>query len=130
MSLPAVNACLNAISALLLVTGFTLIRFRQVRLHQACMSLALMSSTLFLISYVTYHWHAGHVHYTGSLRAVYLGILLTHTVLAIVIVPMVLRTLYLAMHQRFLEHRALARWTFPLWLYVSITGVVIYEMLY
>ncbi len=130
LPLPAVNALLNATSAILLVTGFCLIRFKKVRLHQTCMSLALMSSTLFLISYVTYHLHAGHVRYVGPFRVLYLLILLTHTVLAVLIVPMVLRTLYLALRKRFIEHRTLARWTLPLWLYVSVTGVVIYEMLY
>ena len=96
------------------------------------MTSAFITSVLFLAGYLTYHANAGVVHYQGQgmIRTVYLAILTTHTVLAVVIVPMVLRTLYLAVRERFDAHRRWARWTLPLWFYVSVTGVVIYEMLY
>ncbi len=131
-SLPALNAILNATAAVLLVTGYLFIRKGKIGQHLVCMLSAFVVSTLFLISYVVHHAHAGVIHYKGQgmLRTFYFLLLTTHTILAILIVPLVLRTLYLAVHARFIEHRRLARWTFPLWLYVSITGVVIYEMLY
>jgi len=130
--LPALNAILNSVSAVLLLAGFICIRQRRVDLHRFCMISAFIVSTVFLVSYVVHHAHAGVIHYQGQgfLRAVYFTILTTHTILAILIVPLVLRTLYLALNSRFLEHRRWARWTYPIWLYVSITGVVIYEMLY
>ena len=132
MSLPALNACLNFTSAVLLATGYVLIRQGKIAAHRACMGAALTASTLFLVSYVAYHWHAGHVHYAGLgwKHSVYLAILISHTLLAMVIVPLVLRTLYLAWQNRFETHRKWARWTLPLWFYVNVTGVVIYEMLY
>lgn len=131
-ALPAVNALLNATSAALLLTGHFFIRHGQIGRHRACMLGAFLASTLFLTSYLIYHAHAGHVSYTGTgiWRTAYFAILISHTLLAMAIVPLVLRTLYLALGNRFLEHRAWARWTFPIWLYVSVTGVVIYEMLY
>jgi uncharacterized membrane protein YozB (DUF420 family) len=131
-SLPVLNATLNATSAVLLTLGFGFIRKGRVGLHRLCMGSAFVVSTLFLISYLTYHAHAGAVHFRGqgAIRGVYFAILTTHTVLAVLIVPLVLRTLYLAISSRFDAHRRWARWTLPLWLYVSITGVVIYEMLY
>lgn len=132
MSQPALNACLNALSAGLLLAGVFFIRRNNVAAHRACMGSAFFTSTLFLISYVIYHLQAGSVRYTGTgeMRTLYFTILVSHSILAVVVVPMVLRALYLALRNRFPEHRAIARWTFPIWLYVSVTGVVIYEMLY
>lgn len=131
-SLPAINASLNATSALLLILGFLCIKNHRVDLHRLCMGSAFLVSTVFLISYLVYHAHVGSVRYqgVGLIRTIYFTILLTHTVLAAVIVPLILRTLYLAVRARYDLHRRWARWTLPLWLYVSITGVVIYEMLY
>jgi putative membrane protein len=131
-ALPPLNALLNASSALLLITGYGFIRKHRVSAHRACMLSAFICSTLFLISYVTYHAHAGTVHFNrhGLIRTVYFTILTSHTLLAALIVPLVLRTLYLAFQNRFEAHKRLARWTLPLWLYVSVTGVLIYEMLY
>lgn len=130
--LPAVNAFLNALSAVFLLAGFVMIKQKKVTLHRVCMGAALLVSFLFLGSYLYYHAHVGHVRYTGVgiLRTVYFTILLSHTVLATVIVPLVLRTLYLALKNRYEDHRRWARWTLPLWMYVSVTGVVLYEMLY
>jgi len=129
---PAVNATLNGTSAVLIATGRTLIRRGQVVAHRACMIAAVVSSSLFLVSYVYYHAHVGSVHFKGQgwVRSVYFSILLTHTVLAAVIVPLVIVTLARGLRGVFDRHRAVARWTFPLWLYVSVTGVVIYLMLY
>jgi putative membrane protein len=129
---PALNAFLNGISALFLALGFRFIRRGAIAPHRACMLSAFSASVVFLVSYLAYHAQVGHVRYPGSGldRTIYLGILLTHTVLAFVIVPMILRTLYLAVKQRFAEHRRLARWTLPIWFYVSVTGVVIFVMLY
>lgn len=131
-SLPAINAVLNTSCALILSAGFYFIRKKNVRAHRACMVAAFATSTVFLISYLTYHAHAGHVRYQGEglFRGVYFTILITHTILAVVILPMILRTFYLAFKNRVEEHRAWARWTLPLWFYVSVTGVVIYEMLF
>jgi putative membrane protein len=130
--LPLLNAWLNMTSAVLLGSGYLFIRLKHVGLHRLCMLGAFVASTLFLISYVTFHAHAGVVHFKGQglIRTVYFSILISHTILAIVIVPLVLRTLYLALRSRFDTHRKWARWTLPLWFYVSMTGVVIYEMLY
>lgn len=130
--LPALNATLNATSAVLLTTGWILIRRGHWRRHRAFMIAAFCTSVLFLISYLTYHVHAGSKHFTreGPIRVVYFTILLTHTVLAVVIVPLVLVTLSRGLARRFDRHRAIARWTLPLWMYVSITGVVVYLMLY
>ena len=131
-SLPALNASLNAACAVFLILGFGFIRKRRVGPHRFCMGTAFLLSTLFLISYLTYHAHAGQVQFKGQgpIRTIYFTVLTTHTILAALIVPLVLRTLYLALRARFEDHRRWARWTLPLWLYVSITGVVIYEMLY
>jgi putative membrane protein len=132
--LPLINAVLNGTSATLLCTGYYFIRNKNVSLHRRCMLLALVSSTLFLVSYLTYHigFHVGSVHYqgTGWTRPVYFSILLTHTILAVVILPMVLVTVTRALKGRIEKHRQIAHWTLPLWLYVSVTGVVIYWMLY
>ena len=130
--LPSLNALLNLLSALCLSAGYLFIRRKKRNAHRACLLSAFAASTLFLMSDVFYHWRAGVVRYTGRgwIRGVYFSILSTHTVLAIVIVPLVLRTFYLAFQNRFAEHRQWARWTLPLWFYVSVTGVVIYAMLY
>ena len=129
---PLVNASSNAASALCLVAGFLFIRNKNVPLHRAAMGGALAFSTVFLVSYLAYHANVGHVRYTGTgvLRTVYFTILLSHTILAAVIVPLILRTLWLAVRGRFEDHRRWARWTLPMWFYVSVTGVVIYAMLY
>ncbi|MGH9843776.1 MAG: DUF420 domain-containing protein [Blastocatellia bacterium] len=130
--LPALNAVLNSISAILLVTGYRFIRRRNRNAHRNCMIAAFATSTLFLISYLTYHYLHGSTKFQGQgiVRAVYFSILFTHTILAVVIVPMVLVTLSRALKARFDKHRRIARWTLPLWLYVSVTGVVVYLMLY
>ena len=129
---PAFNAALNATSALLLLSGFFFIRAKDIGRHAAFMSGALVVSALFFLSYLAYHAKVGSVHFlgTGWPRPVYFTVLITHTILAVVIVPLALRTLFLAVRKRFPEHIALARWTFPLWLYVSVSGVAVYFMLY
>jgi putative membrane protein len=128
--LPAINASLNATSALLLATGFVLVRRRRVRAHLAAMSAAFGVSTLFLVSYVTYHYHAGSRPFTGPgiVRPIYFFVLVTHIVLAAGIVPLALTTLYRAWRGDFARHRWIARWTLPVWLYVSVTGVIVYWM--
>jgi putative membrane protein len=130
--LPALNATLNATCFVLLTTGYFLIRRGRVAQHRAVMIAAFCTSVVFLISYVTYHAQIGSKHFEGQgpIRTVYYTILLTHTVLAIVIVPMVLMTLSRGLKRRDDRHRAIARWTLPLWMYVSVTGVVVYLMLY
>jgi uncharacterized membrane protein YozB (DUF420 family) len=130
--LPAVNAALNGLSATLLTVGFICIKQRRVAAHRTCMLGALASSTLFLICYVTYHTHAGRTVFREPawFRPIYLTILFTHTVLAVTIVPMVLITARRALAQRFELHKKIARWTWPLWMYVSLTGVLIYYLLY
>jgi len=131
-SLPTLNAALNGTSALLLLGGYILIRNKKIQAHRACMTAAFLASTLFLASYLTYHFFHGATRFpgTGPVRGVYLAILISHTLLAVLIVPMAIRTLFLAVRSRFEEHQRIARWTFPLWLYVSVTGVVVYWMLY
>ena len=130
--LPALNATLNAISTLLLVTGYVLIRRRRITQHRAVMIAAFVTSTLFLISYLVYHAHVGSVPFKGQgpIRAIYFTILITHIVLAAAIVPLVLLTMTRGLRSQFSKHRGIARWTLPLWLYVSVTGVVVYLMLY
>ena len=130
--LPALNAALNLLSAILLGTGYAYIRRKNIRAHKACMIAALATSTLFLTSYLIYHYNVGSVRFTkpGWIRNVYFPLLVTHTVLAAVIVPFVLRTAYLGFADQFFRHRRIARWTFPLWMYVSVTGVIVYLMLY
>ena len=132
MNLPALNATLNATSALLLMAGYLCIRAGNTAAHMRCMLAACGVSIAFFASYLTYHAHVGSVRFagTGWVRPVYFSILISHTILAIAIVPLVARTLFLATRQRFDEHRAIARWTLPLWLYVSVTGVIVYGMLY
>ena len=130
--LPHLNACLNATSAVLLLLGYSFIRARNVAAHRACQIAAFIVSLLFLTSYLVYHYHHGSTRFQGQgfVRPVYFTILTTHTVLAIVIVPLIIITLYRALRQDFARHRRIARITFPLWLYVSITGVIVYLMLY
>ena len=130
--LPALNAVLNATSALLLLLGFLAIRRGAKHVHRRFMLGALVTSSLFLTSYLAYHLQVGSVRFTGQgwIRTVYLTILLTHTVLAVVIVPLVLVTVSRAVRGRFVQHRQIARLTLPLWAYVSVTGVVVYWMLY
>ena len=129
---PVINATLNGTSALLIGTGVVLIKRRQIQWHRRFMIAAVVTSSLFLISYLYYHAHVGSVHFKGQgwVRPVYFTILTTHTILAAVIVPLVIVTLSRGLGGRFDSHRAIARWTYPLWLYVSVTGVVIYVMLY
>jgi len=130
--LPALNATLNGISAILLTTGYILIRQRRIALHRLCMLSAFGTSTLFLISYLIYHAHVLSRPFTGQgpIRYVYYTILLTHVVLAAIILPMALITLSRALKRHFPRHKAIARWTLPIWLYVSVTGVIVYLMLY
>ena|SRR5437660_881941 len=130
--LPAVNASLNGLSAIFLMAGYRFIRRKNVPAHHRCMLSAVVTSTLFLICYVTYHLKAGRTVFKDPqwFRPIYLTLLLTHTVLAVVIVPMVIITLSRALRQRFDLHKRIARWTWPLWMYVSVTGVVIYFLLY
>jgi uncharacterized membrane protein YozB (DUF420 family) len=130
--LPALNATLNGVATVFLVAGYAFIRARKLAAHRASMVAAVTASALFLASYVVYHANAGSKPFqgTGPVRAAYFAILITHIVLAAAIVPMVLTTLARAIRQRFDRHAAIARWTLPIWLYVSVTGVVIYVMLY
>jgi putative membrane protein len=131
-ALPLLNACLNATSAALLSAGWVFIRSRRVTAHKVCMVSALVVSILFLVSYVTYHSLAGSRRFTaeGWIRLVYFPMLLSHIVLAAAIVPLALTTVYRALRGQFGRHVRIARWTLPIWLYVSMTGVVVYGMLY
>jgi putative membrane protein len=130
--LPTLNAALNGLSALLLVSGYACIRRGWVAAHRLCMLSALASSTLFLVSYLTYHYHAGSMPYRGLgwTRPLYFSILISHTILAGLVVPLALVTLTRALRERFDRHVRIARVTLPIWIYVSVTGVVIYVMLY
>jgi uncharacterized membrane protein YozB (DUF420 family) len=130
--LPALNAILNATAAVLLVWGYTLIRRRRIEMHRRVMLTAFAVSVAFLISYLTYHFQVGSVRFqkTGTIRTVYLSILLTHTVLAAAVPFLAILTLRRAWIGSYAKHKAIARWTLPIWLYVSITGVVVYWMLY
>jgi len=129
---PAIEACLNATSALLLSMGYVFIRRKQIRAHKTCMLTAFGTSMLFLVFYLTDHYLRGIVYFQGrgAVRTFYLALLGTHTVLAVVIVPLALMTLYRAWRERFALHKRIARWTLPIWLYVSVTGVIVYWMLY
>jgi uncharacterized membrane protein YozB (DUF420 family) len=130
--LPTLNAILNATSGILIVIGFLFIRQRRINAHRACMIAAVCSSILFLISYLVYHYHHGATRFpgTGWVRPFYFILLISHTILAAVIVPFVIVTLVRAFRGQFARHLRVARWTFPMWLYVSITGIVVYLMLY
>ncbi len=130
--LPTLNASLNALAAGLLLLGYAAIRSGRREVHRRLMLAALCTSAAFLASYLLYHFHVGSVRFPGqgTVRTVYLSILLTHTVLAAASVPLVGATLFKALSGRFESHRRWARWTLPVWAYVSVTGVVIYWMLY
>jgi len=130
--LPTLNAALNAIAGVLLASGYVAIRLRRIPVHRALMLAAFVTSALFLVSYVTYHLHAAVTPFAGHgwARGLYFAILIPHIVLAAVVVPMALLTLYRALRGRFDRHRRIARWTLPVWLYVSVTGVLVYLMLY
>lgn len=130
--LPTLNAVLNSVATVLLLAGYRNIRRRNIAAHRTCMIAAFVVSALFLVSYLTYHAHVGSVPFQrqGWIRPVYFTILITHITLAATILPLALVTIYRAWKGRFEQHRRIARWTLPLWLYVSVTGVVIYLMLY
>jgi uncharacterized membrane protein YozB (DUF420 family) len=130
--LATVNAGLNATAAVLIGSGFYFIKQKNIRAHKVCMVAAVVVSSVFLTSYLIYHYNVGSVRFTkqGWIRDVYFPLLLTHTVLAAVTLPMVLRTLFLAVKGRFPKHVRIAKWTFPVWMYVSVTGVIVYLMLY
>ena len=128
----SLNAILNAISAVLLVLGFSAIRRREIQTHRRYMLMAFGASVLFLISYLVYHFRVGSVPFqgTGSIRYLYFAILISHTILAAVVPILASITLFRALKERIPQHRAIARWTLPIWLYVNVTGVIIYLMLY
>jgi uncharacterized membrane protein YozB (DUF420 family) len=130
--LPTLNAALNSLSAVFLCAGYILIRAKSIRAHRASMLAAFGCSTLFLVSYLIYHYQVGSVPYKGQgwIRTLYFSILITHTILATAVVPLALLTLIRGLREKFPEHRRIARWTFPIWLYVSVTGVIVYLMLY
>ena len=130
--LPAVNATLNGISAVLLMIGYVLVRQRRLEQHRRVMIAAFSTSVLFLICYVIYHANVGSKRFTGqgAVRSVYFFILITHIVLAALVPPMAIVTLVRGLRERYDAHRRLARWTLPIWLYVSVTGVIVYVMLY
>ncbi len=129
---PALNALLNGVCAALLLAGYGFIKNRKMFAHRVAMSAALCTSAVFLVSYLLYHYRVGSVRFQGQgwIRPVYFTLLLTHTVLAAAVLPMALVTLSHALRERFDRHRRIARWTLPVWMYVSVTGVVIYFMLY
>src|SRR5262245_5263159 len=129
---PTINASLNGLTALWLITGYSFIRKKRVAAHRFCMLAACVTAVTFLSSYIYYHAHAGLNRFpgTGWPRVLYLGILLSHTTLAVTIVPLAVVTVTLGLRDKRATHRRIARWTFPIWLYVSVTGVVVYWMLY
>lgn len=129
---PVINASLNGASAVLIVTGHSFIKKNNMRLHRACMIAAVVTSTLFLASYVFYHLHVRSVHFpgTGWVKTLYLTILFSHTVLAATVPFLVGFSLTYGLREKFDQHRRISRWTYPIWLYVSVTGVVVYVMLY
>jgi putative membrane protein len=131
-ALPTVNAVLNGTSAVFLLAGYLFIRRRRMTAHKICMVSAFVTSTIFLISYLTLRYFAGFTAFTGQgwIRPVYFTILISHTILAACILPLALTTLYRAWREQFTKHRRIARWTLPLWFYVSVTGVIVYLMLY
>ena len=130
--LPAVNATLNAISGTLLFAGYLLIRQRRIEQHRRCMIAAFVASSLFLVCYVIYHAQVGSVSFTrqGFVRPLYFSILITHVTLAVVVLPLAIVTLSRGLQARYPKHRKIARWTLPIWLYVSVTGVLVYVLLY
>jgi len=130
--LPAVNATLNAASGVLLIIGYVFIRRGQVQSHRLCMIAAFVTSSLFLACYLIYHAQVGSVPFTrqGFVRSLYFTILISHVTLAAAVPPLAIVTLSRGLSGRFLKHRAIARWTLPIWLYVSVTGVLVYTLLY
>jgi putative membrane protein len=130
--LPAVNASLNALSAILLLIGYVLIRRRRIETHRKVMIAAFVTSSIFLICYVVYHAQVGSVRFTrqGFVRPLYFVILVTHVTLAATVVPLALVTLSRGLKARYARHRTIARWTLPIWMYVSVTGVLVYVLLY
>ena len=130
--LPALNASLNALSAVLLTIGYVLIRLRRIDQHRRVMVAAFITSSLFLVSYIVYHAQVGSVRFTrqGFVRPLYFSILITHVTLAAVVLPLAVVTLTRGLGARYLQHRSIARWTLPIWLYVSVTGVLVYVLLY
>ena len=130
--LPAINASLNALSAVLLFTGYLLIRARRVPQHRRCMIAAFTTSSLFLVCYIVYHAQVGSVPFTrqGFVRPLYFTILITHVTLAATVLPLAIVTLSRGLKARYPQHRRIARWTLPIWLYVSVTGVLVYVLLY
>ena len=132
IALPTLNAILNATSAIFLIAGYRYIRVKRIKQHKLCMLGAVTASILFFISYLYYHYHVGSRPFTGqgAIRTVYFIILLSHTILAVINVPFVIVTLTRAFQEKFDHHARIARWTFPLWMYVSFTGVIVYFMLY
>ena len=129
---PAINATLNGTSAVLLYLGHGFIKRGKMAAHKNLMIAAVVTSSLFLVSYLYYHYHVGSIRFQGHgwVRLIYFSILISHTILAAVIVPLVIISLTRGLQERFDKHRAVARWTYPVWMYVSLTGVVIYFMLY
>jgi len=132
ISLPTLNATLNLTSAVLLLLGYGFIRRGRINAHRACMLLALAASTVFLVSYLYYHLQVGSVRFQGQgwIRPVYFTLLISHTILAASVVPLALVTVTRALREKFDRHKRIARWTLPIWLYVSVTGVIIYWLLY
>ncbi len=130
--LPAVNATLNGLSGILLLVGYALIRARRIALHRRVMIAAFVTSSLFLVCYIVYHAQVGSVRFTrqGFVRPIYFTILITHVTLAAAVLPLAILTLFRGLSGRYARHRAIARWTFPIWLYVSVTGVLVYVLLY
>jgi putative membrane protein len=131
-SLPALNASLNAACTIFLLCGYYFIRKKKIFQHRICMITAFICSSAFLTSYIYFHVHAGIIRFGGQgvIRPVYFALLITHTFLAVVNLPLVLLTLSFALREKFASHRRIARWTFPIWLYISVTGVIIYWLLY
>ena len=131
-TLPAINASLNALSGVLLVIGYALMRARRIDMHRRVMIAAFVTSSLFLICYLVYHAQVGSVRFTreGFVRPLYFTILITHVTLAAAVLPLAIVTLTRGLKGRYPRHRAIARWTFPIWLYVSVTGVLVYVLLY
>ena len=130
--LPTINATLNAVSGVFLLIGYVLIKQRRITAHRNAMLCAFASSTLFLMSYLTYHYQVGSRPFTGQgpIRIFYFGILISHVILAAAILPMAISTLSKGLRGRYPEHKRIAKWTFPTWMYVSVTGVIVYVMLY
>lgn len=130
--LPAVNASLNGLSGILLAIGYVLMRMRRIEAHRKTMIAAFITSSLFLVCYLVYHAQVGSVRFPrqGFVRPIYYTILITHVTLAITVVPLALITLTRGLKGRFVQHRRIAKWTFPIWMYVSVTGVLVYVLLY